>query len=74
MSNSLDPDEMAHYEQSHLDPGCLQKLIVIACGSERLILSGRQQHCQDCFCLSSVKRVHSKMDLFLEEGWGWCLV
>ena len=27
MSNSVDPDEMAHYELSHLDIRCLQKPI-----------------------------------------------
>ena len=31
MSNSVDPDEMAH-----LDLCCLQKPIIIACGSERV--------------------------------------
>ena len=36
MSNSVDPDEMAHYEPSHLDLHCLQKTIIIACGSERV--------------------------------------
>ena len=36
MSNSVDPDEMAHYEPSHLDLRCLQKPIIIACGSERV--------------------------------------
>ena len=35
MSNSIDPDETAHYEPSHLDLCCLQKPIIIACGSER---------------------------------------
>ena len=34
MSNSIDPDEMAHYEPSHLDLRCLQMPIIIACGSE----------------------------------------
>ena len=33
MSNSVDPDET---EPSHLDLCCLQKPIIIACGSERL--------------------------------------
>ena len=28
MSNSVDPDETAHYEPSHLDLCCLQKPIV----------------------------------------------
>ena len=36
MSNSVDPDEMAHYEPSHLDLRCLQKPIVITYGSERV--------------------------------------
>ena len=36
MSNIVDPDEMAHYEPSHLDLRCLQKPIVIAYGSERV--------------------------------------
>ena len=36
MSNSIDPDETAHYEPSHLDRYCLQKPIIIACGSERV--------------------------------------
>ena len=36
MSNSLDPDETAHYEPSHLDLRYLQKPIIIACGSERV--------------------------------------
>ena len=36
MSNSVDPDETAHYEQSYLDLRCLQKPNVIAYGSERV--------------------------------------
>ena len=36
MSNSIDPDEKAHYEPSHLDLCCLQKPIIIACGDERV--------------------------------------
>ena len=36
MSNSVDPDETAHDEPSHLDLCCLQKPIIIACGSERV--------------------------------------
>ena len=35
MSNSVDPDETAHYEPSHLDLRCLQRPIMIAYGSER---------------------------------------
>ena len=33
MSNSIDP----HYEPSHLDLRCLQKPVIIPCGSERVI-------------------------------------
>ena len=36
MSNSVDPDETAQYEPSHLGLRCLQKPIVIAYGSERV--------------------------------------
>ena len=35
MSDTVDPDETAHYELSHLDLRCFQKPIIIACGSER---------------------------------------
>ena len=34
MSNSVDPDETVQYKLSRLDLCCLQKLIVIAYGSE----------------------------------------
>ena len=34
MSNSVDPDETAHCEPSHLDLRCLQKPIIIAYGSD----------------------------------------
>ena len=36
MSNSVDPDETAHFEPSHLDLCCLEKPIVINYGSERV--------------------------------------
>ena len=36
MSNSIDPDETAHYEPSHLDLCCLQKIINFAYSSERV--------------------------------------
>ena len=35
MSNMVDLDETAHDEPSHLDLRCLQKPMIIACGSER---------------------------------------
>ena len=36
MSNSVDTDETAYYEPSHLDLRCLQNPIIIACGCERV--------------------------------------
>ena len=36
MLNSIDPDETAHYEQSHLDLHCFQNPFVITYGSERV--------------------------------------
>ena len=39
MSNSVDPDETAHYEPSHLDLRYLQKPIIIDYGSERVKLN-----------------------------------
>ena len=36
MSNSVDPDETAHYEPSHLDLRCLQTPIIIAYGNEKV--------------------------------------
>ena len=36
MSNSVDPDETAHDEPSHLDLHSLQKPFIIAYGSERV--------------------------------------
>ena len=52
MSNSVDPDETAHYEPSHLDLCCLQKPIIIACGSERVkapIPTAADDICKYCF-------------------------
>ena len=39
MSNSVDPDETDHYEPSHLDLRCLQKPVIIAYGSERMMFT-----------------------------------
>ena len=36
MSNSVDPDETAHDEPFRLGLCCLQKPIIIACGSEKV--------------------------------------
>ena len=40
MSNSVDLDETAHHEPAHLVLCCLQKPIIIACDSERVIMNG----------------------------------
>ena len=39
MSNSVDPDQTAHYEPSHLDLRCLQKPFIITCDSGRVKVS-----------------------------------
>ena len=57
MSNSVGPDEMGHYEPSHLDLRFLQKPIMIAYGSERveeLILPGKTT-LSKFICLPSLK-------------------
>ena len=43
MSSSVDPDETAQYEPSHLDLRCLQRLVIkcIACGIERVKVNER---------------------------------
>ena len=46
MSNSVDPDEMAHYEPSHLDLRCLEKPILSPLAVEELI-----KHMQD-YCIT----------------------
>ena len=38
-SNSVDSDETAHYEPSHLDLYCLRKPNVIACDTERALIN-----------------------------------
>ena len=35
MANSVDPDEMAHYEQSYLDLHCLQRYLYWCVRDER---------------------------------------
>ena len=49
MSNSVDPDETAHHEPSHLDLCCLQKPIINACGSKRV------KPLQDLACPGTVR-------------------
>ena len=39
MANSVDPDEMAHYEPSHLDPRCLHRYLYRSTGIKGLNLS-----------------------------------
>ena len=36
MANNVDPDEMAHYEPSHLDLHCLQRYLSWSAGPKRL--------------------------------------
>ena len=36
MANCADPDEMSHYELSHLDLLCLQKYLCLSVGMEGL--------------------------------------
>ena len=47
MSNSVDPDETAHYEPSHLDLHCLKKLITNTCGSERVTVPVVSANCSN---------------------------
>ena len=54
MSNSVDPDEMAHYEPSHLDLCCLQKPNIIACGSERVKKNFKTLKVDACISLVSL--------------------
>ena len=44
MSNSVHPDGTAHYEPSHLDLCCLQKPVIIACGSEKLDFDSKEKY------------------------------
>ena len=60
MTNNVDPDETAHYEPSHLDLCCLQKPIIIACGSVRV-----KAKIIDIFLISSQKH----MWVLLEAPW-----
>ena len=71
MSNSIDPDETAHYEPSHLDLCCLHKPIIIACGSERVKGDGytfRAATLINCFHHSSEKGSSLKVKNFLSRG------
>ena len=35
MANSIDPDETARYEPSHLDLHCLHRVLVLVCQAEK---------------------------------------
>ena len=39
MANSVDPDETAHYEPSHLDRLCLQRYLFLSAGLKGLMLN-----------------------------------
>ena len=57
MANSVDPDEMAHYEPSHLALHCLQKYLSFSTGLKRLSNDG-------VFCMQ-IFRVIMIISLFL---------
>ena len=44
MVNSADPDEMAHYEPSHLDLYCFQRSLFWYAGMKELITSRGHGH------------------------------
>ena len=63
MSNSVDPDETAHNEPSHLELRCLQTPISIACAAKKIKVA----HVSMSICVSHdfISQGHSKMRLFL---------
>ena len=70
MSNSVDPDETAHYEPSHLDLCCLQKPRIIACESERVNWSNILNLFSDDFVkLYEVPETNSKNPDLFERLW-----
>ena len=66
MSISVDPDETAHYEPSHLDLCCLQRPIIIACGSEKVKLHVMKVALS--LILSNRKSDNSLLNLHLEKS------
>ena len=50
MSNSVDPDETAHDEPSHLDLRSFQKRIIIAYGSERVTCTCKDKNIENVVC------------------------
>ena len=49
MANSVDPDEMAQHESSHLDLHCLQKCWFWSVGLKELIRKDASL-CKNCVC------------------------
>ena len=45
MANSVDPDEMAHYEPSHLDLHCLQRCLYWSVEMKGLTLNAPSKIC-----------------------------
>ena len=45
MANSVDPDEMAHYEPSHQDLHCLQRFLVFKAERVNYYYSHLDLHC-----------------------------
>ena len=56
MTNSVDPDEMAHYEPSHLDLHCLQRYLFQSARLKRLRL-GRKKDCIVCAILITTQYI-----------------
>ena len=67
MSNSVDPDETAHYEPSHLDLSCLQKPIIIAFRSERVKRYVYQF--VTCLCAKDVTSNSIRQDVYHNLNW-----
>ena len=52
MANSVDPDEMAHYEPSHLDPYCLHMYMYRSTGLEGSTVK-KMQNSEKCLWFSA---------------------
>ena len=65
MSNSVDPDETAHYESYHLYLHCLQKPTVIAYGSERV------NRCMEIHIVMQKNPQKTTMYICTIQGGGW---
>ena len=64
MSNSVCPDQTAHYEPSHLGLRCFQKPIIIAFGSESVKFTLLRQY-DFLFAVPSEKWTNSQRHIYL---------